>query len=368
MKLQATTAQNSFKYSWLLSRIMPYIKPYWFRILIGFLIAIPLGLLDGVTAFALKPYMDYVIVGKAFEYSFHGIDITVTSAQMAFVIPFGVILFAGFQGLLRYLNGYCSTWTSQKITNDVKFDLFNRLIHMHPQFFDENPSGIIISRYMNDPQTASAGIVEQIKTITTSLFGAMGLIAVMLYSSWRLAFIGVIVLCVAFIPVALIRKRIKNASNKNMVISGNITTNINETYSGNKVMAAYGLQDRQSKYFRNQVINSFNVNMSLYKRSGWMSPLMYLIASFGIAIVLGYGTHLINSGMMTAGSFASFVTSLLLLYKPVKTLGNTLTSIQNIFVAMGRVFELFDLEPEIKDCENPVELKGLNQLVVDVSS
>lgn len=358
-----TTAQNSFKYKWLLSRIWPYIKPYWFRILLGFLIAIPLGLLDGVTAFALKPYMDYVIGGKAFVFDWHGINFTITSIQMSFILPVGVILFAGFQGVLRYLNGYFSTWTSQKITNDVKFDLFDRLIHMHPQFFDENSSGIIISRYMNDPQTASAGIVDNIKTITTSTFGALGLIAVMLYSSWELAIIGVFVLCVAFVPVALIRKRIKSASNKNMVIGGNITTNINETYSGNKVMAAYELQDRQNKYFREQTIDSFNVNMSLYKRSGWMSPLMYLIASFGIATVLGVGTYLINSGKMTAGSFASFVTSLLLLYKPVKTLGNTLTGIQNIFVALGRVFELFDLKPEIKDCENPLELKGLNEKI-----
>ena len=359
--LSATSAQNSFKYSWLLSRIFPYIKPYWFRILLGFAIAIPLGLLDGVTAFALKPYMDYVVGGKAFAYSWHGLNLSISSLQMAFIIPAGVILFAIIQGVLRYLNGYISTWTSQRITNDVKFDLFERLIHMHPQFFDDNSSGIVISRYMGDPGTASAGIVDQIKTITTSLFGALGLIAVMIYSSWKLAFVGVVVLCIAFLPVALIRRRIKDASNKNMVIGGKITTNINETYSGNKVMAAYGLQDRQNEYFKDQTWKSFNINMSLYKRAGWMSPMMYLIASIGIAIVLGYGTYLINTGHMTAGAFASFVTSLLLLYKPVKTLGNTLTGIQNIFVAMGRVFELFDLEPKIKDSENAVELKGFEK-------
>ena len=360
MKLNTTTAKNSFKYSWLLSRIFPYIKPYLFRIFLGFAIAIPLGLLDGVTAFALKPYMDYVIGGKTFAINWHGINFSISSIQMSFILPIGVILFAAFQGILRYLNGYLSTWTSQRITNDVKFDLFDRLIHMHPQFFDENSSGVIIQRYINDPATASNGIVENIKTITTSLFGALGLIAVMLYSSWKLAIIGVIVLCAAFLPVALIRKRIKEASNKNMVIGGNITTNINETYSGNKIMAAYELQDRQNKYFKDQTWKSFNVNMSLYKRSGWMSPIMYIIASFGIATVLGVGTYLINSGEMTAGSFASFVTSLLLLYKPVKTLGNTLTGIQNIFVAMGRVFELFDLETEIKDCKNPKTLTGIN--------
>ena len=359
MKLNATSAQNSFKYSWLLSRIFPYIKPYLFRIFLGFLIAIPLGLLDGVTAFALKPYMDYVIGGKTFDFSIMGHAFSVSSIQMAIILPLGVVLFAATQGVLRYLNDYISTWSSQKITNDVKISLFHKLINMHPQFFDENSSGVIIQRYMSDPQVAATGIVDQIKTITTSVFGALGLIAVMLYSSWRLAFVGVLVLCIAFIPVALIRKRIKNASNKTMVIGGNLTTSINETYSGNKVIAAYELQDRQEKYFKNQTWEGFNVAMSLVKRSAWMSPLMYLIASLGIAFVLGYGTYLINTNHMTAGSFASFVTSLLLLYKPVKTLGNTLTNIQNLFVALGRVFELFDIDTDIKDCENPIELKGL---------
>ena len=69
MKLDMTNANNSFKYGWLLSRIFPYIKPYLFRIFIGFMVAIPLGLLDGVTAFALKPFMDYVI-GKQ-DWIFH---------------------------------------------------------------------------------------------------------------------------------------------------------------------------------------------------------------------------------------------------------------------------------------------------------
>lgn len=361
MKLNMTTAQNSFRYGWLLSRIWPYIRPFWFRITLGFLIAIPLGLLDGVTAFALKPFMDYVVGKQDWVFHLFGNEYTLTWQLFAFLIPFAVVAFAGVQGVLRYLNDYISAWTSAHITNNVKFDLFHKLVHMDPQFFDENSSGIVISRYMGDPTTASAGIVDNIKTITTSLFGALGLIAVMLYSSWRLALVGVIVLNIAFLPVALIRKRIKNASNKNMVIGGNITTNINETYSGNKVMAAYGLQDRQEEYFVRQTWNSYNVGMSLLKRAGWMSPLMYLIASIGIAIVLAYGTSLINNGIMTAGSFASFVTSLLLLYKPVKTLGNTLTGIQNIFVAMGRVFELFDLEPEIKDSANAVELKGFDK-------
>ena len=359
MKLKDTEALTSFRYGWLLKRIFPYIKPFFGRVILGFMIAIPVGLLDGVVSFALKPYMDYV-VGQQNLILF-GIEIPYS--VLAVCMPFAIILFAAFQGLLRYANVYLTDWTSLKITNAVKNDLFSRLVFMDTSFFDENSSGLIINRYLTDPDAASKGVVEQIKTFIISLFGAASLIAVMLYSSWKLAVVGVVVLACAFVPVFLIRKKIKSVSNKNTVITGDIMTIMNESYSGNKVVTAYNLQERQKKLFTKGIENSFNVSISLTKRVGWMSPIMYLIASFGIAFVLFYGTKLIYSGHMTAGSFASFVTSLLLLYKPIKTLGNTMTNIQNIFVAMGRVFELFDYVPLIKDSDNTVSMPELKDSV-----
>ena len=363
MKLSKTQAQNSFRYSWLLSRIFPYIKPVLSRAILGAFVALPVGMLDGVVAFALKPYMDYVVGKHDLIFNFLGHHFEIPYMTLAMAIPFAVVLFAVIQGVLRYLNTYLTDWVSQKITNAVKIDLFKKLVYMHSSFYDENPSGIIISRYLNDPDTASKNLVDKCKNIIVSLCGALSLIGVMLYSSWKLAIVGVAVLCIAFIPVALIRKRVKKASNQNMVVSGNITTNFNETYQGNKVITAYCLQERQDKLFEAQVHKSFDINMSLVKRTGWMSPLMYFIASIGIAIVLFYGTSLIMKGEMTAGSFASFVTSLLLLYKPVKTLGNTLTSVQTIFVALGRVFELFDITSEVADKEKPLVLKDLNNSI-----
>ncbi len=357
MKLKDTQALTSFDYSWLLKRIFPYVKPFLGRVILGFLIAVPVGLLDGVVSFSLKPYMDYVI-GKQ-DLAFAGFIIPYIA--LAYAMPFLVVFFALIQGLLRYLNSYLTDWTSLKITNAVKNDLFARLVYMDTSFFDINSSGMIINRYLSDPDTASRGVVDQIKTFIISLFGALSLVVVMLYSSWKLALVGVLVLGVAFLPVFLIRKKIKSVSNQNTVIIGDIMTTMNETYSGNKVVTAYNLQERQKASFLRGINESFNVSISLTKRVGWMSPVMYLIASFGIAFVLFYGTKLIYLGHMTAGSFASFVTSLLLLYKPVKTLGNTLTSIQNTFVAMGRVFELFDYVPKIKDNENTVAIREIQE-------
>ncbi len=360
MKLKDTQALTSFDYAWLLKRIFPYIKPFMDKVILGFLVAIPVGLLDGVVSFALKPYMDYV-VGRT-NIQLWGYEIPYL--YLAYAMPFLIVGFAIIQGLLRYLNSYLTDWTSLKITNLVKTDLFSRLVYMDTSFYDENSSGMIINRYLTDPDTASRGVIDQIKTFIISLFGAISLITVMLYSSWKLAVVGVIVLGVAFIPVFLIRKKIKSTSNKNTVIMGDIMTTINETYSGNKVVTAYGLQKRQEDNFDRGIKESFNVLISLTKRAGWMSPIMYLIASFGIAFVLFYGTKLIYTNQMTAGSFASFVTSLLLLYKPIKTLGTTMTSIQTIFVAMGRVFELFDYVPLIKNKDKTVEIEDIRDGII----
>ena len=359
MKLKDTQALTSFKYTWLLKRIFPYIKPVMGRVILGFIIAAPVGLLDGVVSFSLKPYMDYVI-GKQ---DLTILGFTIPYMTLAYCMPFAIVLFAALQGVLKYINAYFTEWTSLKITNSVKMDLFKRLVYMDTSFFDENSSGLIINRYLCDPDTASRGIVDQITTLIISIFGAVSLIIVMLYSSWKLAVVGVVVLSVAFLPVLLIRKKIKSVSNQNMVITGGITTIMNETYSGNKVVTAYNLQDRQAKNFNQGIHDSFNVSISLTKRVGWMSPIMYMSASFGIAFVLYYGTKLIFEGQMTAGGFASFVTSLLLLYKPVKSLGRTLSHIQTIFVAMGRVFELFDYVPLIKDKQETKEVTELQNAV-----
>ncbi len=349
MKLKDTLAKDSFSYGYLLNRVYKYIKPYIGRVILSFLIAIPVGLLDGVVAYALKPYMDEVLIKK--------------NMFLAVILPVGIVLFAALQGFLRYLNEYLTTWCGQKVTNAVKIGLFEKLVQMDPKFFDINSSGIVLTRFLVDPDTASRGLLDNIMAFVAATCGAIALVGVMLYNSWLLALVGVVVLFVAFLPVAIIRKRIKNASNANMKIGGDLTTNFNETYSGNKIIAAYNLGEYQHNKFKTNIYDMFDVNMSLVKRSAWMSPIMYLIASIGIAFVFGFGTYLVISGKMTSGGLASFVTSLLLLYKPVKTMGNTLTGIQTLFVALGRTFELFDMQPEIKDRENAIELQGVKQNV-----
>ncbi len=360
-KLKDTTSKTAFNYGYLLNKIYPYIKPVMGRAFLNLLIAIPLGLLDGVVALSLKPYLDFVVNGTPEQtWTFLGHTVHLQS-WLAFIIPFGIVGFALVQGLLKYASNYLTDWTGNKVSNSLKIDLFRKLTKLDPKFYDVNSSGIVLSRFLTDPETASKNIINTLKSLIASAFGLVGLVAVLLYNSWLLAIIGVVVMGIAITPVTIIRKRIKKVSNATMVVLGNMTTNFNETFSGNRVMAAYNLQEIQDKKFEKQVQEQFDLTMSLTKRVGWMSPIMYFVCSIGVALVMALGNHLILTGAMTAGSFASFVTSLLLLYKPTKTLGNDLANLQTTFVAMSRVFELFDLEPEIES--GNLKLQGLNNSI-----
>ncbi len=362
-KLKETTSKTAFNYGYLLNKIFPYIKPVMGRALINLVIAIPLGLLDGIVALSLKPYLDFVVNGTPEQtWTFLGHTVHLQS-WLAFIIPFGIVGFALFQGVLKYASNYLTDWTGNKVSNALKVDLFKKLTQLDPQFYDVNSSGIVLSRFLTDPETASKNIINVLKSLIATVFGLIGLVAVLLYNSWQLAIIGVVVMGIAITPVTLIRKRIKKVSNATMVVAGNMTTNFNETFAGNRVMSAYNLQEIQNKKFEQQIHQQFDLTMSLTKRVGWMSPIMYFVCSIGIALVMAYGNHLILTEQLTAGSFASFVTSLLLLYKPTKNLGNDLANLQTTFVAMSRVFELFDLEPKIKSDKNALRMNGLNNCI-----
>ena len=358
-KLKDTLSKDAFRYGYLTKKIAPFIKPHLSRIFLNILIAIPLGLLDGVVAFALKPYMDCVINGKSWTIG----SFTLEQNVLAIAIPFGIVLFAVVQGVLKYANNYLTDWTGNKISNSLKIELFKKLTSLDPKFYDINSSGLVLTRFFTDPETASKNIINTIRTFIMTIFGIVGLVSVLLYNSWKLAIIGVGIMAIAITPVVFLRKRIKKVSNATMVVGGDMTTNFNETFAGNKIMTAYNLQKLQNNKFEKQIKTQFNLTMSLTKRVGWMSPIMYFICSIGIAFVMFYGNSLIIKGEMTAGSFASFVTSLLLLYKPVKNLGRTLTDLQTTFVALGRVFELFDIVPHIENSKNAIKMSDLKSSI-----
>ena len=211
-KLKDTKSKDAFKYSYLTKKFFPYLKPVLPKAILNICIAIPLGLLDGIVALSLRPYMDYVVNGDPTQtYTLFGHSIHLQS-WLATIIPFGIVAFALFQGVLKYLSNYLTDWTANKMSLSLKKDLFKKLTTLDTQFFDINSSGLILTRFFTDPETASKDIIEIFKSFIMAIFGILGLVGVLLFNSWKLAIIGVTVMAIAMTPVVFIRKKIKKVS------------------------------------------------------------------------------------------------------------------------------------------------------------
>lgn len=314
-------------------KMWPFVKPYLFRAIFAIALCIPIGALDAVVALALKPYMDIVLVDK--------------SDQSPAYIPILIVAFTIFQGGLNYIATYMNAWVGGKINMDLKRALFKKLLFLEIPFYDKNDSGSVIQRFSSDADAACSGLLENVKLFVSRIFSSLSLIAVLIYNSWQLSIIAIVVLLGALLPLAHVRRMIKDIVFKSVQEGSTILSNYNETYAGAKTIASYNLQERMYKKYDSTMHRLFRLGIKMVQRTAWMTPMMHVVVSIGIAAVIGYGSYLIVNGTITSGSFISFITALIMLYNPIKSIGKNYSAVLVSFLAIERVSEILDIQPEI---------------------
>ena len=330
-------------------KILVYVRPYWFRALVAVLITIPIGSMDAVIAWSLRPYMDVVMVEKN------------TGSSSTYLIPVLIVVFSCVQSLLNYTATYLNTWVGQRISMDVKMKLFGKLMTYNAAFFDKQNSGDILFRFNADVDLACGGLLSNLKLFTTRVFSSLSLIGVLFYNSWQLAIVAVVVLLGALFPLTRVRRKILSIMDKTIFSGAAVMTHYNETYSGNRIITSYNLYDYQQKRFQDTLRSVFKLGMKMVQRTGMLSPLMHFIVSLGTASVIWLGSYLIVTHQITAGSFVSFIAALIMLYNPIKSIGNNFNSVQMSLMAMERVFGLLEANPEIMSKENAVKLGDIKK-------
>lgn len=212
-------------------KIYPYVKPYLFRAVLALLVTLPLGAMDAVIAWVLKPYMDVVMIEK--------------SAKATSLLPLLVIVFSLAQSLLNYAATYLNTWVGQKITMDLKKNLFKKMMRCDATFFDRTTSGDIMFRFNQDADLACSGLLSNLKLFTTRLFSSISLICVLIYNSWQLSIIAIVVLFGALFPLTKVRKKIKGIMDKTVFSGARVMTHYNEAFTGNRVVSSFNLYEYQ---------------------------------------------------------------------------------------------------------------------------
>ena len=335
-KLANTKALKSYAF------ILPFAKPYWVRALLSIVITVPIGAMDAVIAWSLKPFMDVVLIEKQTGWTMY--------------IPLMIIVFSILQALFTYLATYLNAWVGNRISLDLKRQLFNKLLHRDANFFDKRDSGYVLFHFNNDAETACGGLLSSMRLFSTRFFSSLSLLIVLFYNSWKLAIVATIVLFGALLPLTKIKKRLNSVVTKDANVMAKVLKNYNEVFSGNRIITAYNLFDFCKRQFTENINNVFDLSLQMKRKTGSISPIMHTISSFGIAFVIWYGSYLIVSQQITVGNFASFITSLVMLYNPLKSIGNNASGIVMSLMAADRVANQLNAGDKIKEAPDAVDL------------
>lgn len=331
-----------------LKKFWPFLKPYIFLTILGVLLTIPVGGLDAAVASFLKPFMDNVMVDK--------------NTEFALKVPFIIIGFTLVQGICIYTSNIVNTYVGSRISTDLKLALYKKLLVSESAFFDKNTSGIVLLRFCNDADSATTGLITNVKLFLSKFWSSLGLLAVLLWNSWQLSFIALGVLFLLVIPMKIARKKVMKIMSKNVEAQTKINTTYVETYSGIKIIKSFNLIKTMYEKFHREVEDIFKFSMKMTRDTNWLSPAMHLVTACGVAGVLYYGMYLITTGVITSGTFVAFLAALIMLYTPIKSIGNNYVGLQTALLALERIYVILDAPSfEANDGEGKKELKAVSK-------
>lgn len=312
----------------IIEKLFPLLRPHSRKLALAVLCMIGSSGFTALTAYLIKPAMDDIFVKK--------------NIAMLKIMPLIFLAVSFLNALSQWGNTYLLKSVGLSVVARLREQLYNHIQEMPLAFFDRMSTGVLMSRITNDVNEIQATVTTGFTGLIRDSFSVIGLIFVVYYQDWKLASIAIIVFPLAVYPIFVFGSRLRKFATKRQETMGDLCVNLHESFSGTRIVKAFGMEDYEKKRFsaRNQRV------LHYYLKSEWIdalsSPLMEFIGSLGIAAVIGYGGYRVIQGHSTPGTFFSFVAGLLMLYKPVKSLSKTNNIIQKGVASTTRVYAILN--------------------------
>jgi len=330
-------------------RLLKLSKPHIPKFILAMLCMLAVGATTSALAFLVKPALDEIFLNK--------------NADMLKYIPIAIVVIYLIKGSCGYGQTVLMNFIGQRVVTDLRNDLYNHIQRQSLSFFTKNPTGILMSRITNDVNLIQGAVSEAVTSIFKDSFTLIGLIFVIFYRDWKLAIIAVFVFPLTIYPIAKFGEKMRKVATGTQVTMGSLTSLLQETISGTRIVKAFGMEDYEGKRFAKENENLFRLFMKAVSVRALSSPFMEFLGGLGIAVIIFYGGYQVIQGASTPGTFFSFLTALIMLYEPVKRLTNVNNTIQQGIAAAIRVFGVMDMTPEIKNRENATELPRISDKI-----
>ncbi|MGE5546920.1 MAG: ABC transporter ATP-binding protein [Solirubrobacterales bacterium] len=281
-----------------------------------------------------------------------------TERQDAWLWPLALAVLGTFlvKSVAEYGQGVLMSKVGLAVIADMQNRLFAHLMRLDVAFFHAMPTGKILSRVVNDTAAMRYAVSNALTGAGRDASSVVFLIGAMFYQDWLLSTLTFFVFPIAILPIARLGRRMRKVTANTQEHQGQLTTYLEQAVQGIRVVKAYGMEEYEKRKVGGLIgtLNSLSYKSARVRSAS--SPIMELLGGVAITVVIVYGGARVIEGHTTAGAFFSFITALMLAYRPMKALANLNTNLQEGLAAAARNFEILDTEPHIRDRQGATDL------------
>ena len=252
---------------------------------------------------------------------------------------------------------------SQKISYQMRKDLFDKLVELPVGYFDTHPAGDVISRMSYDIDTVNTSLSHDLLQIATSFITVTGSLSMMISLSPKLVLVFAFTVPLSIFVARTMAKRVHPLFGKRSRKLGELNGYVEEIISGQKTIKAYHQEETMIERFDKRNIEAVDAYYDADYYGTMTGPSVMFVNNLSLSLVSMFGSMLFLGNQISLGSLSSFVLYSRKFSGPINEFANIMSDLQSALAAAERVFRLMDEAPELSDKENALHLKEAEGIV-----
>jgi ATP-binding cassette, subfamily B, bacterial MsbA len=375
-------------------RILSFVKPYWKHVVVTFALTILYALLSGASIYLTIPLLSTLFqenststqtteqtsvldntssilpgwvqsIKEDLTNSFNHYILSGDKIEVLINICILIIIAFLLKNIFGYLQSYFMAYVEYGAMRDLRDQAYIHLNKLPLSYFKKERVGNLISKFTNDVNIVQSSISATFSNLIKEPLTILVFFGIAFSISWQLTILAVIIVPVSTLIIVWIGKKLRRQTTILQSKLADITSVLQESISGVKVVKAFGMEDFENKKFMRETNNYFKIALKIVRIRNSSSPITEVLSVIIGATIIYYGGLLVlKEGTLSASQFLGFLFAIFQMMPPIKELGGVNNRIQEASAAADRIFAIMDTEPLIKSKDGPVELLEFKNKIV----
>jgi len=313
-------------------RVYGRLGPYWKALVLAVLLVSVAAATQPTLAIIMKPLIDDGFSG---EYPY-----------FVWAIPLAVIGLMFLRGVSSYISSYLFAWIANNMLLGLRRDMYDRLLNMSDADFRRGETGRLLNRFTVDANAVTSLAAEVITVLIRESLVVVALLGVLLYMSWQLTLIVLVMLPVSALIARYFMRRLRRINRETIGMNAELTRVVRESIDGQRVIKLFDGYEQNTERFSyvNSRLRRFAMRAAIADAA--LSPLAQFTVALSVGTVIAVALHQANTQGLTVGSFAAFMAALGQIFDPIRRLTRIVSSMQRMLISAESVFTLIDQDPE----------------------